>query len=92
MPAGESPLFRGSLDLTPDVLNEMKKAGANANGNYKLQVALWTNDRREKDTAPHYKGLVTVPGVNGSPKGYASVWDNRKEGSGSSSGSSDDLF
>lgn len=76
MPVGESPLFRGSLDLTPDVLNEMKKAGANANGNYKLQVALWTNDHREKDTAPHYKGLVTVPGVNGSPKGYASMWDN----------------
>lgn len=84
MPSGNLPSFSGSLDLTPDILNAMKKAGATAQGNYKLRFALWTNDKRDKDTAPHFKGLVTIPEMNDGPKAYASMWDN---GSGSSAGS-----
>lgn len=82
MPAGNAPSFSGSLDLTPDVLNAMKKAGTNANGNYKLRFALWDNDKRDKDTAPHFKGLVTVPEMNDSPKAYASMWNNDGKGGG----------
>ena len=91
MPAGNLPSFSGSLDLTPDILNAMKKAGTNANGNYKLRFALWNNDKRDKDTAPHFKGQVTVNKMQDSPKAYSSFWQNGSSGGGSSS-SSDDLF
>lgn len=80
MPAGNLPVFSGSLDLTPDVLNAMKKAGTTPNGNYKLRFALWENNKREKDTAPHFKGLVTVPEMMESPQAFASMWDNSNGG------------
>ena len=92
MPAGNSPAFSGTVDLTPDILNAMKKAGTNANGNYKLRFALWNNDKRDKDTAPHFKGLVTVPEMTESPKAYASMWDNGSSSQQSFSGGSDDPF
>ncbi len=89
MPAGNSPSFSGTLDLTPDILNAMKKAGTNPQGNYSLRFALWDNDKRDKDTAPHFKGQVTVNKLENSPKAYASMWDN---GNKNKQGFSDDPF
>ena len=90
MPSGNLPVFSGTVDLTSDILNAAKKQGPNAQGNYSIRVALWNNDKRDKDTSPHFKGQVTVNKMQDSPKAYSSFW--RNEEAGSSSGSSDDLF
>jgi hypothetical protein len=94
MPSGNLPVFSGTVDLTPDILNAAKKAGPNAQGNYSFRVALWDNDKRDKDTSPHFKGQVTVNKMENSPKAYSSFWknDGNGAGSGSRSSSSDDLF
>jgi len=94
MPAGNLPVFSGTVDLTPDILNAAKKVGPNAQGNYSFRVALWNNDKRDKDTAPHFKGQVTVNKMENSPKAYSSFWQNGENAGGSfaSSSSSDDLF
>ena len=94
MPAGNLPIFSGTVDLTPDILNAAKKAGPNAQGNYSFRVALWDNDKRDKDTSPHFKGQVTVNKLENSPKAYSSFWKNEGNGGGGSSrsSSSDDLF
>lgn len=76
MPAGNLPIFSGTVDLTPDILNAAKKNGPNQQGNYSFRVALWNNDKRDKDTSPHYKGQVTVNKMENSPKGYSSFWQN----------------
>jgi hypothetical protein len=90
------PIISGTLDLTPDVLNAAKKAGPNQNGNYSFKVAVWDNDKRTKDTSPHFTGSVTVKDMEDSPRGYASIWDNREGGNSvtvkTSAASSDDLF
>jgi len=93
MPTGNLPVFSGTVDLTPDILNAAKKAGPNDQGNYSFRVALWNNDKREKDTSPHFKGQVTVNKLENSPKAYSSFWKNDGNGGGSRpSPSSDDLF
>lgn len=93
MPSGNLPVFSGTVDLTPDILNAAKKAGPNAQGNYSFRVALWDNDKRDKDTSPHYKGQVTVNKMENSPKAYSSFWKNDGNGGSSRpSSSSDDLF
>ena len=79
------PPITAALDLTPDLLAEMKKAGANERGNYSLDVAVWVNDRRTSDRAPTHTGSVKVKGQKDGKKGYASVWVNEDAGS-------DDLF
>ena len=79
------PPITAALDLTPDLLAEMKKAGANERGNYSLDVAVWVNDRRTSDRAPTHTGSVKVKGQKDGKKGYASVWVNEAAGS-------DDLF
>lgn len=89
---GNAPIFSGSLDLTPDVLNAMKKAGTSEQGNYKLRFALWENDRRDRDTSPHFKGLVTIPEMKDSPKAYASMWNNGNSSTGGKAASNDDPF
>jgi hypothetical protein len=49
------------------------------------------NDKRDKDTAPHFKGQVTVNKMENSPKAYSSFWQNGEAAMASSS-SNDDLF
>lgn len=92
----ERPIISGTLDLTPDVLNAAKKAGPNQNGNYSFKMAVWNNDKRTKDTSPHFTGSVTVKDMADSPRGYASIWDNRNDTAPAkavaSASSSDDLF
>jgi len=93
MPTGNLPIFSGTVDLTPDILNAAKKAGPNDQGNYSFRVALWNNDKRDKDTSPHFKGQVTVNKLENSPKAYSSFWKNDGNGGSSRpSPSSDDLF
>lgn len=94
MPAGNPPVFSGTVDLTPDILNAAKKAGPNAQGNYSFRVALWNNDNRDKATSPHFKGQVTVNKMDNSPKAFSSFWQNEETASFSSKAapSNDDLF
>lgn len=80
----DRPPITASIDLTPDVLNALKKAGPNDRGNYSLDVAVWENTRSSSDRAPQFTGIVKVKGDKDGPKGYASVWQNGS--------SSDDLF
>jgi hypothetical protein len=82
--AGKPPIT-AAIDLTPDVLNALKQAGPNERGNYSLDMAVWENTKRSSDRAPGYTGSVKVKGQKEGAKGYASVWDNRGNGS-------DDLF
>lgn len=84
--AGKPPIT-AAIDLTPDVLNALKKAGPNERGNYSMDVAVWDNTKRTSDRAPNFTGSVKVKGDKDGPKGYVSMWDNR-----GSSGASDDLF
>jgi hypothetical protein len=83
--AGKPPIT-AAIDLTPEILAAMKKAGPNERGNYSLDVAVWNNDRRSSDRAPTHTGSVKIKGDKASPKAYASVWLNEGVGSG------DDLF
>lgn len=97
MPAGNLPVFSGTVDLTPDILNAAKKNGPNQQGNYSFRVALWNNDNRDKETSPHFKGQVTVNKMENSPKGYSSFWQNSEGGASGApakagSSSNDDLF
>jgi len=79
------PPITGGIDLTPDLLNAIKKAGPNERGNYSLDMAVWPNERRSSDRAPHFTGSIKIKGDMEGPKGYASVWQNE-------TASSDDLF
>jgi len=79
------PPITAAIDLTPEVLNALKKAGPNERGNYSLDMAVWENTKRTSDRAPGFTGTVKVKGGDKeSAKGYASVWMN--------TASSDDLF
>jgi hypothetical protein len=80
------PPITASIDLTPDLLAEMKKAGANERGNYSLDVAVWPNERRSSGRAPTHTGSVKVKGQKDGKKGYASIWVNESIGGG------DDFF
>lgn len=73
------PPITAAIDLPPEVLNALKKAGPNDRGNYSLDVAVWENTKRSSDRAPHYTGSVKAKGDKDGPKGYASVWDNRED-------------
>jgi hypothetical protein len=82
------PPITAAIDLPPDVLNALKAAGPNERGNYSLDLAAWTNEKRSSDRAPGYTGSVKLKGQKDGSKGYASVWINEPLGG----GSSDDLF
>lgn len=73
------PPITASIDLTPDVLNALKKAGPNERGNYSLDMAVWPNEKRTSDRSPGFTGPVKVKGSIDGPKGYASVWQNDVE-------------
>lgn len=78
------PPITAAIDLTPELLNAMKKAGPNDRGNYSLDMAVWENTKKTSERSPGFTGSVKVKGADkDSPKGYASVWQN---------GGSDDLF
>jgi hypothetical protein len=83
------PPITAAIDLTPDLLNALKKAGANDRGNYSLDMAVWPNEKMTSDRSPRFTGSVKIKGDKDGPKGYASVWQN-DDGGGSSS--STDLF
>lgn len=83
------PTITAAIDLTPDLLNALKKAGANDRGNYSLDMAVWPNERMTSERSPSFTGSVKIKGDKEGPKGYASVWQS-DDGGGSSS--STDLF
>ena len=73
------PPITAAIDLTPEVLNALKKAGPNERGNYSLDMAVWENTKATSDRAPGFTGSVKLKGDKGDgPKGYASVWSNMK--------------
>ena len=72
----DRPPITAAIDLTPDVLNALKRAGPNERGNYSLDMAVWENTKRTSDRAPGYTGSVKVKGQKDGAKGYASVWVN----------------
>jgi hypothetical protein len=78
-PVANRPPITAAIDLIPDLLVEMKKAGANERGNYSLDVAVWINERRSSDKAPTHTGSVKVKGQKDGKKGFASVWMNDVE-------------
>ena len=82
------PTITAAIDLTPDLLNALKKAGANDRGNYSLDMAVWPNDKMTSDRSPRFTGSVKIKGDKEGPKGYASVWQNDDLGGSSST----DLF
>jgi hypothetical protein len=82
------PTITAAIDLTPDLLNALKKAGANDRGNYSLDMAVWPNEKMTSDRSPRFTGSVKIKGDKEGPKGYASVWQNDESGSNSST----DLF
>jgi hypothetical protein len=87
------PTFNAILDLTPDLLNALKKAGANERGNYSLEMAVWPNEKMTCENSPNLTGLVKLKGDrSGGPQGYGSVWTNDGDSRSSSSSSSTDLF
>ena len=43
--------------------------------NYDNEIALWKNEKREKETDPHYTGTATVGGV----KYRAVAWGRKKD-------------
>ena len=79
------PPITAAIDLTPDLLNAMKKAGANERGNYSLDMAVWPNEKMTSDRSPQFTGTVKVKGDKEGPKSYASVWTTLESGGSSSS-------
>jgi hypothetical protein len=73
------PPVTAAIDLPAEVLNALKKKGPNERGNYSLDLAVWPNEKRSSDKAPHFTGSVKVKGDKDGPKGYASLWDNQEE-------------
>jgi len=71
------PPITAAIDLTPELLNAMKKAGPNDRGNYSLDMAVWENTKKTSERSPGFTGSIKVKGADkDSPKGYASVWQN----------------
>jgi len=73
------PPITAALDLPPDLMKALSKAGPNERGNYSLDMAVWPNERRTSDRAPGFTGSVKIKGAKDGPKGYASVWSNEVE-------------
>lgn len=71
------PPITAAIDLTPDLLNALKKAGPNDRGNYSIDVAVWPNTKRSSDKAPNFTGSVKARGDKEGPKGYVSLWENK---------------
>jgi hypothetical protein len=84
------PTFKGTLELTTELLTAMKKAGPNERGHYTLEVAVWPNTRGTSDRSPTHTGPIKVKGQKDSPVAYASLWVGDDEGP--SSAPADDLF
>lgn len=89
-PMANRPTFKGTLELTAELLGAMKKAGANERGHYTLEIAVWPNTRGTSERSPTHTGPIKVKGQQDSPVAYASFWVNDGEATGSAS--ADDLF
>lgn len=76
------PVIKGGFDLTPEFLNALAKKGKNEHGKYRVEVAMWHDEERTNDKAPHLKGPMTIEGEQGGVKSYGKCWLNLEDGAG----------
>jgi hypothetical protein len=77
------PVIKGGFDLTPEFLNALAKKGKNEHGKYRVEFAMWHDEERPNDKAPHLKGPMTIEGEQGGVKSYGKCWLNLEDGGGS---------
>lgn len=75
------PVIKGTISLTPEFLNALAKKGKSEHGKYDVDVAMWYDDKRANDRAPHLSGPVSIPGEQDGVKSYGKCWLNVENGS-----------
>ena len=74
------PVIKGTLNLTPEFLNALAKKGKNEHGKYDVDVAMWYDDKRANERAPHLSGPVSIPGEDNGVKSWGKCWLNVENG------------
>ena len=74
------PVIKGTISLTPEFLNALAKKGKTEHGKYDVDVAMWYDDKRANDRAPHLSGPVSISGEQGGVKSYGKCWLNLEDG------------
>jgi hypothetical protein len=74
------PVIKGTFNLTPEFLNALAKKGKNERGKYDVDVAMWYDDKRANERAPHLSGPASIPGDDNGVKSYGKCWLNVENG------------